>query len=613
MLYRIVFTVLLVGNCFPFWSQEIDLKAIQELEDVVVTNPQLKDFSTGQYVLELTDSLRRKNPIRLSELIQLNTPFFIRENGYGMVASPAFRGTTAQQTAVVWNGININSQFNGQGDFNTLLGGNFNRLSIRPGGGSVVYGTGAIGGSIHLDSELQFKEKTSQEFQQIYGSFNTIDSRYKLQHSTQKWSFQLGVNYNYSDNDFSTSGNLDNNTNGRFKHLNINLDIAHQLTEKDQIKFYSWIFDSERNLPLRRISENRQAYQNFDFRNLVEWENQGENYRSTLRLAYLREDFSFQENKNRPSTTSNLAETLHLRYDFSYQLKKFQFNTLVNYENAWASGDNLQSDTRSVLATSLIGKYNFNQKTQFQASARKEWSNLADSPLLYSVGFNWQAFSFYQLKVNASKNFRIPTFNDLFWGTSGNTSLLPETAQQYELSNHLKWLGGSFSATFFYNDINQMIRWMRNQNGIWQPENVDHVKTYGGEFSSTYQFDLGAGQLKVNANYSYTQAINQATKNQLRYTPVHKANFSTAYALRKWSFTHQFLWIGDQFRQTDNDPNQLLKAYYLQHILLSYEFSQQPKMQAGIRVYNLFDTEYQSVDARPMPGRMFNLEFLIQL
>lgn len=595
------------------FAQKVDLGAIQELEEVIITNPQLEDFSTGQYVLELNDSLRQKNPIRLSELIQLNTPFFIRENGYGMVASPSFRGTTAQQTAVVWNGININSQFNGQGDFNTLLGGNFNRLSIRPGGGSVVYGTGAIGGSVHLDTELQFNQGLSQEIQMLYGEFNTIDSRYRGQFSTKKWSFQWGANYNYSDNDFPTSGNLDQNTNARFKHLNINLDLAHQLNENNLLKFYTWIFDSERNLPIKRISENRPAYENLDIRNLIEWENKGKNYSSILRMAFLREDFSYQENKNRPTKTSNLAETFHGRYDFAYRWKKFKFNSLLNYENAKASGDNLEEDRRIVLATSLIAKYEMNKQLTFQASARKEWSNLEDSPLLYSAGINWKATSFYQLKFNASKNFRIPTFNDLFWNNSGQSDLQAETAQQFELGHHFHLGKFIFSATAFYNDIDQLIRWIPNPNGNWQPENVDRVNTYGGEFTGNYQLNFGDSKLQLNANYALVKSINQNTKNQLTYTPIHKTNFSSAYAINNWQFTHQFLWVGEQFAQTDNNPDRVLEAYQLHHLLAHYTFSSKPVMQAGIRVYNVFNSRYESADFRPMPGRMFNLEFLIQL
>ena len=75
-----------------------------------------------------------------------------------MVSSPSFRGTTAQQTAVVWNGININSQLLGQTDFNTVSTRGYNSIAVKAGGGSVVYGSGAIGGTIHLNNDLKFKK-----------------------------------------------------------------------------------------------------------------------------------------------------------------------------------------------------------------------------------------------------------------------------------------------------------------------------------------------------------------------------------------------------------------------------------------------------------------------
>ena len=63
-----------------------------------------------------------------------------------MVSSASFRGTNAQQTAVVWNGININSQLTGQTDFNTLIPGNYGDVVVRSGGGSVQYGVAQLGG-----------------------------------------------------------------------------------------------------------------------------------------------------------------------------------------------------------------------------------------------------------------------------------------------------------------------------------------------------------------------------------------------------------------------------------------------------------------------------------
>ena len=98
-----------------------------------------------------------------------------------MVSSPSFRGTTAQQTAVLWNGVNINSQLTGQTDFNTILSSNFNSISLKYGGGSVLYGTSAIGGSVHLNSGFSNEPGKHHFFQSGYGSFNTYEVSYNYQ------------------------------------------------------------------------------------------------------------------------------------------------------------------------------------------------------------------------------------------------------------------------------------------------------------------------------------------------------------------------------------------------------------------------------------------------
>jgi iron complex outermembrane receptor protein len=68
-----------------------------------------------------------KNSSNLSEL-RFQSSIYIKENGRGAVSSPSFRGTTAQQTAFVWNGININSNFLGQGDINNISCSGMTRL-----------------------------------------------------------------------------------------------------------------------------------------------------------------------------------------------------------------------------------------------------------------------------------------------------------------------------------------------------------------------------------------------------------------------------------------------------------------------------------------------------
>jgi outer membrane cobalamin receptor len=121
------------------------------LKEVIVTDSQLRQFSKTLSVQKLNDSVIAANGPSLTSLLNYNSVIHFKENGYGMVSSPSFRGTTAQQTAVVWNGININSQFNGQTDFNTITSNDYDATNIRAGGGSVIFGSSAIGGSIHLE------------------------------------------------------------------------------------------------------------------------------------------------------------------------------------------------------------------------------------------------------------------------------------------------------------------------------------------------------------------------------------------------------------------------------------------------------------------------------
>jgi len=610
------FCITLVALCWCLTTYaQVNLNAIQKLDEVVITNKLLTDFSTGQKLLKLNDSVLQHNPANLTDLLNFNTGIHFNQNGYGMVSSPAFRGTTAQQTAVVWNGININSQFNGQGDFNTLLNPTMQQINIQPGGGSVIYGTSAIGGSIHLESKLKFNNATQHFLQTNYGSFNTLDTRYQLQHAVKKWSFNFGVQRNTSDNDFPIQQSDRNNINGKFNNNSIGLDIAHQLNPKHQLKMYSWLFLGNRNLSVIRPSDTKSAYENQDLRSLLEWEYKHQKWRSTLKMGYLNEEFVFIENTTREDDfTSNLAETFLTQYNLQFKNEKWVFTGLIDANTAKASGDDLQEDRRDVAAFAFLAKHKINSKLTLQASLRQEVSNLYNSPILYSLGADYHISKQYEMKFHTSRNFRIPTFNDLFWGSTTSSGLLPETSYQVEWGHHISLNNFHFSATGFYNHIDDMIRWIPNENAVWQPENVDKVRTYGAEIETGYAYKWQAHQLKWNANYAYTVSENRETGFQLRYVPFHKITSALAYSWKRWAADTQIIHVGEVFTRSNNAAEATISAYTLQHFGFRYQLlSKSPKINIGARVYNLWDTEFEGVENRPMPGRYFQFQFSLIL
>ena len=95
----------------------------------------------------------------LAELLSKETPLFVKSYGMGSMATVSFRGTTSSHTQVKWNGLKINNPMLGQVDFSQLPVWMIDKVEILHGGSSLVEGSGALGGSIHLQSSVYAKKQ----------------------------------------------------------------------------------------------------------------------------------------------------------------------------------------------------------------------------------------------------------------------------------------------------------------------------------------------------------------------------------------------------------------------------------------------------------------------
>ncbi|SDG57531.1 TonB-dependent receptor [Psychroflexus sediminis] len=609
MKYSLRFCVL---ACFVTLSGYAQLDSIQRLDEVFVVDRQINRFSTGQLVFTLSSSILRDSPGTLTDVLQQNTPIFFKQNGYGMVSSPAFRGTTAQQTAVVWNGFNINSQFNGQTDFNTLLVDGFDEISVRPGGGSVVYGTGAIGGSIHLTNRLRFDGETNLTFSARIGSFSTYQNLLKASTSNEKWSLSFALSRFSSENDYDWPGTSRQNLNAEFEHYNANLSLARKLNQNNKITYYGMYFDGDRNFSLLFPSDPPSSYLNKDHRHLLEWESEFSEVTSVLKLAFFDEYFEYIPDSRTPSPTGARAQTALARYSLFYSYKDFDFNVLSEYNYSSANGDNVLSESRSIASFALLTKHHWKKLTS-EVSFRQEYSDVYESPFLFSGGLNYEFSKNLTTKANISKNFRIPTFNDLYWEGSGRTDLLPETSNQLEASVVFSEVENKHQLSFtgHYNDITNLIRWVPNSTNTWQPENVDAVETYGLEAHLTSRFEWGMHNFNFSSLYAYTISENKQTGFQLTYVPKHKFTNELTYKINRFSVNLQNLYNGEVFTRTNNSPGDILEDYLLWNAGMSFKFPKLQNLKISARVRNIGDVAYQTIENRPMPGRHFFIQTLI--
>jgi len=579
---------------------------VYQLQEVIVSDMQLRDFSGTQSTQSLNDSVIGKSAASLTSLLQYNTVIYFKENGLGMVSSPSFRGTTAQQTAVIWNGININSQLNGQTDFNIFNVRDFNTVTVRAGGGSVIYGSSAIGGSIHLDNELTFGNKLRNELRLDYGSFNTFGANYNLKASNEELSADVSISRNSSDNDYDYPGWDMKNENGQYHNTSINAAFAYRINEKNYLKLYSYVYDGERHFSGTLAASSRSKYDDTNTRNLLEWTGYYDRFTSRIKAAYLQEEYRYYENYENQNHTSGKVRTFIGKYDLAYDVSdNIKLNAIVDYTQNDGEGSDIVSEKRNIGSGSFLMKHQLAQKIHYELGIRKEITNAYQSPLLFSAGTAIEAASFYTIKLNASRNFRIPTFNDLYWQGTGNPNLDPESSYQVELGNVFYLDDLTFTVTGYYIKLQDMLRWVPSTGGIWRPENVDKVNTYGLESILNWKKKIGVGRLEFNGTYAYTTSREDGKTEQLIYVPLHKATASLAYGYKGFSGYYRHMFNGEVFTSSDNAYD--LDACNVSGIGAEYNFELLSGLALGAQVNNLWNEEYQNVIMRPMPGRYYNM------
>lgn len=584
------------------------------LQEVVLSDSKLQQFADGIKVTQLNDSVLQRNRGLLTDNLRFNTPIYFKENGYGMVSSASFRGTSAQQTAVVWNGININSQLTGQTDFNTVMAQGIGQVSVRSGGGSTQYGTGAIGGSVHVNQQLTIDSDFENNLRIGYGSFDTSNMGYQSHWGTDKTAFSIGVSHFGSSNDFKYLGTDRSNENGAFAHQNLDIAIGQMLSNSNLLKVYHNTFFGDRDFSGSLTAPSNDNYRDVNTRSLLEWTNFKSRYVQRLKLAYLSERYRYYPNKERDDFSFGKSGSLLLNYDYLLHYRKWKFNGIVEANNVKAEGSSIRKENRNRLAAILLVSQALSDKISYGMSMRKDWVSDFESPLVYSINMNYRPTTIYAVRLNASKNFRIPTFNDLYWvgaGAAGNFELVPETALQAEIGQTLKIKNSSISLSGFYISTTDLIQWRPDVSGNWSPVNIKDVTQYGLEFETEVRKNSGEHQWQWKNGYAYTKAFDNDTENQLIYVPLHRITSNLAYAYKRWSSFVQALYNGAVFTTTDS--SQRIADYLVINAGLTYSFPEKMGivMQTQLVLNNILNENYQNVAFRPMPNRNFhvNLNF----
>lgn len=586
-----------------------------QLDELVISDEKLTTHNKSQILYTVNDTLVKQSTASFTDFLLFNTPIYFKENGAGMVSSPSFRGTTAQQTSVLWNGLKVNSMFLGQTDFNAISYKEYDNIIVKPGGGSVLFGSGAIGGTIHLNNELRFYNHFTNRLQLAYGSFNTYRGNYAVSAGTKRWNVQAVFNRNQSENDFEVKNREWKNTNGNYYNNSFNAVVGYKINKIHQLSYMSHFYEDERHFALLSPNEIRTKYKSESVRNLLQWKAQTSQLNSRLRLGLISENYGYFDFLPSDRHSGGKVTTYIVKYDLDYKLSDaFTLSAVADYQHS--KGEGMQSGidkiTQDIFSASLLATHQITEKTGYELGIKQEYTSDYQNPTLFSAGFYHHITNYYHIKINASKNYRVPTFNDIYWQPGGNPDLKPESSYQLDIAQQLSFSNTQVNLNFYTIHIADMIRWVPTSAGYWQASNTDKVAVLGAEISLAQQWKWQLHNLRLNGSYAYTRSTNKENNKQLVYVPFHKANGTLHYSYKQFSVQLQGVLNGKVYTQNDNNEASSIQSYGLLNMQLGYYFGSNRQHFIAFEIKNATDSFYENVENRTMPGRNYMIQLITQ-
>ncbi len=601
--------LLFILACGTLYSQS---DSINKLDEIILRGNFSPLVNSGYEVRVITDSILKNNYESLGNLLQKQANFYFKQNGNGMVSSISLRGTSASQTGVYWNGIGINSALNGQTDFNTIQANSFDEIEIRKGGGSVLLGNGSIGGAINLKDKVTFEKHQEAQLLLGAGSYDTYFSQLTATWASEKFYGKISGGALSSANDYPYLGTDLKNDNAAYVNYNLNATLGYKINEAHTLKLNASIFDNDRELSRTLSAESDDQLKNNDSRLLLDWTYLGDRFTSSLKMAFLHEDFNYLFDKNNADNESfGESDRLIAKYDLSY----FVNNTLffragLEFENAKGKGTNISAVSQNDFTGYILMHHEPLDRLMYNVSFRAGASSGYDIPFIYSLDARYMVTEVLSLRAAFSANYRLPTFNDLYWEPGGNPDLKPEYSNSGELGLEFHYKSLKISGGGYFINSKDLIQWRPVTQDFWQPENVSKASNYGLEFLAEFSHSIGNHLFKLNTSYDYTIATNEAIDKQLIYVPKHRAGAILEYSWQKWQFNYNLQYIGEVYTTTSN--SQSLDDYLLSDISF-YRGVFKNRIGLSFKVNNLFDVKYQSVAYRPMPNRNYVIQINFKL
>ena len=652
--YAVLFVLVAVW-IFPGFLQAEDEKrndqSITTMDEVVVTatktKEKRKDIPNSMIVMDKTD-IQESTAKSVGELLANEPGIDWRTRGnYGGAAQEIhIRGMYGGSTQVFVNGVNVNSPSLGIADVGKIPLNSIDSIEVVKGSGSLLYGTGAMGGTVNIITKSPQRDKADLKASAGYGTQNT----YQLMAENGMF-VTKDFGYYLTASRKETDGFRDNSD---LIHNDVSLKLVYDRGPLFNASLYGDYIDREFGRP---GVEPPPGTQNFYAKGVQVYSSDAastldrgsdDDKHLVLQVASaptewigfkLHTDYTHMKNYNltryynswtggvpgSETWTTNEVSTV----EGTIEVKPFMGASVLfgaNYKDYDWKNENVDLDddgkekattreeNKAHLYTKgayLEGQYRPFQYAKALAGVRHERHSTFGSEYIPRYGLVLNPAESTALKWSHGKHFKAPTPNDLFWpyedwgwgsGAQGNRDLKPEigwhsdaTIEQSLFSNKV-----FLTISYFKWDINDKIRWVPDASFFYRPQNLDSYEAKGWEAGAK----VGPfHNVTFSLNYTNTDAeetMKGGVARQALYTPDDQFKSSLTYGTDfGLTVTATALYVGSRpgyyTSDTNITPTKTLPHYWTADLKLEQRLYNHWIM--TLQGNNLFDKGYETYAA----------------
>ncbi|MHB8138465.1 MAG: TonB-dependent receptor [Smithellaceae bacterium] len=491
------------------------------------------------------------------------------------------RGMRGNATQVLVNGINLGSPSLGTADVGKITVDNIERIEIAKGSGSLLYGSGAMAGTVNIITKSPTRDKMDLKVGAGYGTQNT----YRI--AAENGMFVIGdFGYYLTAGRTETDGFRDNSY---LRQNDVSLKLLLDKKETINVSFYGDYIDRSYGVPGVKPPAGTQDYYigterfyNGEAATLLDHSSDKDGHivlnlkgKPIKWLGYdLKGYYANMENYNYArysfdgTGAENWVKNEVLGTDGHVDIYPFEGAKLLlggeykdytwknqSYGLAMAGiRDGSDSMVEAHVFTQgyfIEAEYRPFKYGKAFAGFRHEKHSTFGSENLPRFGIVINPFETTALKISHGKHFLAPTLNDLYWPADpynkGNADLKPENGWHTDVTFEQSLFEDRLFMTisYFRWNVDDKIQWEPDSQGVWSPINLAGYKADGVEAGLKIGPFYG---LSLGLSYTYTNAQEENrdyTKQDYGWPPFLPPDFQYSMVKRRATMTPENQFKGD--------------------------------------------------------------------